>query len=319
MCIISIIPFAIYRTLVNDWAIAIVDWAIVVSQLCCLYVSYRYESYESPAIIIALLFSAGSLASIYTAGLSQIYWLYPAIVAAYFLTGPIKGSLIALATIIMAAYITLIPNLATRAAVTVIFTLFATSSFGYIFAYLTAQRDKALSALARTDDLTGAGNRRALGHTLEKICTSPEESAELNFSLIIFDIDNFKQINDEHGHLIGDQVLIRIKQIINALTSKPNDLYRYGGDEFIYISSNRLSAEERKINFEHLTYELKYHAIELGIDRITVSLGLAYYVALETQSQWLSRADKALLNAKRNGKNQIFIDPLSESLLLDRQ
>lgn len=305
LCIIAITPFAIYRTYVQSWPIAFIDWSIVLSQAVCLYISHQNPSARVPGMIVAMLFAISSLASLYTAGVAQLYWLYPATVSAYFLTDHIRGSVISSATVIVAATISLIPNLETKQTATVLFTLFATNIFGYIFAFISTQRDQELSRVARIDSLTGVLNRRALNETLQRLSANSFHPSTAYY-LAIIDLDNFKAINDKYGHLAGDAVLNQASAALAATVDRPENLYRYGGDEFIYII-NDLNVTTAERLFDELQQNLTAISDDNSEIAFTLSVGIAQQRPNEATSDWLHRADQALLAAKRNGKNQFKI------------
>ena len=303
LCIVAITPFAIYRTIAGDWPIATIDWLIITSQIACFYISYRHQSRHFPGIMVALMFSTGAIASLYTGGVEHLYWLYPATVSSYFLTDYIKGAAIASTTIAIAALTCLIPSLDFKHTVIVLFTLLATNGFGFIFAFMAARRDNELSSLARIDSLTGINNRRALNEALDAITSGRGINNELCF-LGIIDLDNFKQINDQYGHMIGDEILSEAsKTLVNAV-DHPENLYRYGGDEFVYITAHK-DVETVKYFFESFKKNLAVGPNSSIMKQVTLSVGLAEYHPNEDATQWLQRADTALLEAKRNGKNRL--------------
>lgn len=161
-----------------------------------------------------------------------------------------------------------------------------------------------LAEISKTDQLTSIKNRRYLEEILEKeLNRSQRENKTL--TLIIIDLDHFKEINDSHGHLAGDQVLKHVAWFLQSLTRGYDHLVRWGGDEFIILCSN-LSLEhvfnysERiRKSFEHLSFPNK--------DNMTLSIGVAStnndYPMSTTEL--INAADKALYDAKESGRNRI--------------
>ncbi len=163
-----------------------------------------------------------------------------------------------------------------------------------------------LNMLAYTDKLTQLYNRHYFDEEAEKWL---QEAIDHNSSLCcaLFDIDNFKEINDQYGHIIGDQILRQIGEVLKKFDCE-NELFtsRYGGDEFIIFSKN---VELFKQTIEHLVHTLQ--AVEIPYQdtyvTITVSLGAAVIEDLSdyTISMIIQKADEQLYEVKRSGKNNV--------------
>ncbi len=161
-----------------------------------------------------------------------------------------------------------------------------------------------LDRLARTDKLTGAWNRRRL----EEVVVN--EMARLKrydqpLSLLILDIDLFKQINDAYGHAAGDQVLAELAVVILATIRSTDSLTRWGGEEFIVLCPNTTYATVAVLA-ERLRERIA-RATFTTARTVTVSIGAAECLPEETWAQWFERADAALYRAKTHGRNQVQI------------
>jgi diguanylate cyclase len=164
-----------------------------------------------------------------------------------------------------------------------------------------------VSAKVREDQLTGALNRRGLEEEFERSCAASNRRNE-PMSLALLDIDNFKSLNDTHGHQAGDNALIHLARVIKA-TIRPTDVVcRYGGEEFVILLPgtglqdsvtviSRLQRELTKRFFLHDNQRLL----------ITFSAGVAERRPGETRDETIGRADAAMYNAKRSGKNRVMI------------
>jgi diguanylate cyclase (GGDEF)-like protein len=160
---------------------------------------------------------------------------------------------------------------------------------------------------ALNDPLTGTGNRLALENTLEReVNLSLRHKTPL--SLVVVDIDNFKSVNDNHGHAIGDEVLKRVAKQINHCyrdTDAAYRAYRYGGEEFVIIL-NKTDNEGAVLVGERIRESVE--ALEIAIEnlqiKITVSIGAASLLTDDTMSRLFQRADKALYKAKHQGRNR---------------
>lgn len=164
------------------------------------------------------------------------------------------------------------------------------------------QMQEELQRLATTDALTGLRNRRAFDAFAAHEIKRAERNGEA-LSLILFDIDHFKQINDNFGHHIGDDVLVRIAQLINGRIRASEILARWGGEEFII-----LLPQTDIENAVHLAGELRRlmetHSFpELGT--VTASFGVTQLARGDTLDRLLRRADSALYRAKAHGRNRV--------------
>jgi diguanylate cyclase len=151
----------------------------------------------------------------------------------------------------------------------------------------------------RTDPLTGVKNRRGLDDAFSAQFALMSRY-ETPFAVAMFDIDNFKRINDEHGHLHGDQVLQEIAALMNSSVRETDLLARYGGEEFVILMPETDLAGAITI------CERLRARIEREIN-LTVSGGLTASTPDDNQDMLLARADAALYQAKAAGRNRIYV------------
>lgn len=149
----------------------------------------------------------------------------------------------------------------------------------------------------RTDALTGVSNRRAMDDTLQSL-VAMKNRYQVDFSLVIIDIDHFKSINDERGHVAGDQVLQSVARMIDETARETDIVTRYGGEEFVVLmpqtdltGAGVFSDRVRQLVEDKLA--------------ITVSAGIAAARDGETCEDILQRADTALYHAKSGGRNRV--------------
>ena len=165
-----------------------------------------------------------------------------------------------------------------------------------------------LNRLAITDSLTGLWNRRHFFTRAEtEFMQASGGSGPL--SLLMLDVDHFKQVNDTHGHVAGDQILTELAQICLHSLRKSDLLARYGGEEFVFLLPNT-SLEEALIVADRLrgTIALNQFATNAGPIHLTASIGMAcYQEPHERLEQLLDQADQALYLAKQAGRNQIQV------------
>ncbi|MCG9730607.1 GGDEF domain-containing protein [Shewanella sp. Isolate13] len=174
-----------------------------------------------------------------------------------------------------------------------------------IFAYKQIQKNRLLSALALTDDLTQLPNRR---YIYAKAQSRFEEAQRTQqpLSVILFDADYFKLINDKHGHEVGDQALVLLAQTCRNLLSHKHQAARVGGEEFLILLADTDMAQAYKIAqaLVQKVSESNFSAFPQGFT-MTISAGVASLRAEDSKlSQLLKRADDALYQAKSQGRNQ---------------
>ncbi len=160
-----------------------------------------------------------------------------------------------------------------------------------------------------TDELTQLFNRRAFASNSvveREFCMSSNS----DLSVLILDIDDFKLINDQYGHAVGDEVLQQLSQIIKAYVRKSDSVYRWGGEEFVALLpvTGLFEANQVANKLVKRISEMTFNISDMLNLKLTVSIGVAQWVAGESISkETLPRADKALYKAKSNGKNAVVV------------
>ncbi|MFO7887795.1 MAG: cache domain-containing protein [Eubacteriales bacterium] len=165
----------------------------------------------------------------------------------------------------------------------------------------TKNIENKLKKISVTDSLTKLYNRK---YIYEVLRSSTEEYIE-NLSIIMFDIDDFKNINDTYGHNKGDEVLVKISEISKDNVRSTDTISRYGGEEFLIVLPNTSLDTAYDIS-ERIRKSISKISID-EIENITVSLGLTKYKSFEPISDFINRADKAMYKAKELGKNRTEI------------
>ena len=162
-----------------------------------------------------------------------------------------------------------------------------------------------LEEVALTDRLTGAWNRRKFEETAEQEMLRSQRYREA-VSILLIDIDFFKQINDEHGHLLGDQVLVEVVERIQQNLRVVDSIYRWGGEEFAVLLPCSTS-EAALAAAEKLRREMANKPMSSLQLILTVSIGVAEFMSEDTLESWLKRADDALYQAKKSGRNKVVL------------
>ena len=175
-------------------------------------------------------------------------------------------------------------------------------------AYAINLYQKRLEDMAVTDKLTGIGNRQRLDIALDQ-SLKLRRRITLPFSVILIDIDRFKSVNDTRGHLKGDEAIRSVAQIVKARVREADLLCRWGGEEFILLAHNcNLSqakelAEELRVSIE----ESPILSTDDGL-RVTVSCGVAEARDDDDAESLVGRADRALYQAKDEGRNRVVAE-----------
>jgi len=165
-----------------------------------------------------------------------------------------------------------------------------------------------LQKLATTDGLTKLYNSRSFYSQLE-LEVDRYNRYKHPLSLLLLDIDNFKEFNDNFGHLEGDKVLVRFSQIIKSCLRTNDSAYRYGGEEFTVILPET-NGDEAKTVAQRIRSSLETEKFKPIPDRnakITISIGVTQYFPKEELSAFIRRADKAMYLSKKNGRNRVSV------------
>lgn len=162
-----------------------------------------------------------------------------------------------------------------------------------------------LEHLVVTDRLTGAWNRAYLDRMIE-LEFSRSTRNQQPLSLVMLDIDHFKNINDRHGHQIGDIVLQELVRVVQAQIRKGDLLFRWGGEEFVVMAPST-DYRAAAVVAEKIRAAVANHDFP-GVARVNVSLGVAERLPDETAADCFKRVDMALYAAKDGGRNRVVVD-----------
>lgn len=166
---------------------------------------------------------------------------------------------------------------------------------------------KELESRSNLDALTKIFNRRALDTYLKNVCDKKELKHELH--VLLFDIDDFKRINDKYGHVAGDKILIFVANILRKALRDGDKVFRYGGEEFLIVL-NRIDVTTCQKIAERIlklvsSNQLFYQGQSINV---TMSIGATLFYPKDTPEMLINRADKALYKSKNNGKNQMNME-----------
>lgn len=187
----------------------------------------------------------------------------------------------------------------------VLLNITAVAHSAYYYENIAKRNREKLEDIARQDHLTGLPNRLSLNQYLTKSIDKDYKG----LGVMMIDIDHFKQINDTHGHLVGDEVLIKIAELLKKSIRGEDLVVRYGGEEFLVIMEMERARffREKSQKVLELIQSTPIHAGNLNLN-VTVSIGAFYNCCSEVLSleDCIRNADNLLYDAKQAGRNQVI-------------
>ncbi|BBD07699.1 sensor domain-containing diguanylate cyclase [Desulfovibrio ferrophilus] len=170
------------------------------------------------------------------------------------------------------------------------------------------RKKQATSQRAMTDSLTGLPNARLFQRDLVQFTRRTDQQGE-SLSLAIFDVDDFKQLNHEHGPMVGDEVLKAMGRIIRVAIRDSDKAYRYGGEEFCLLLPGSTVHEGAAIceRIRESLQNLKFASDSERLAKVTISTGIAEYSTAEGPDSLLFRASRAMYRAKADGKDTVVV------------
>ena len=178
----------------------------------------------------------------------------------------------------------------------------------FLFEILLSQwriREATIATLSRIDPLTNVMNRRSIANQLEQL----HQQRKALYSVVLLDLDHFKNINDQFGHSMGDQVLVNVAKCLANNLRDRDMIGRFGGEEFILLLPNTTTAraqsvaERCRLAISHLNFITEYQQ-EFSV---SASFGISSSVSADEPHLIISQADQALYAVKADGRNQVKI------------
>jgi diguanylate cyclase (GGDEF)-like protein len=303
LIVIGVSPIALFRFLRGEYLRAVIDAVVVLMAISCISYAYIRNETKITTLAAATFFTAAAVAVAHVYSAIFVFWLFPAMFANFFLVRASHAVMLGLLAILAIMPVALsleefIDSISMLASL-----LFA-GGIAYTCAYLTEQQHKLLQEAAVQDSLTKLGNRRAMD---EELVSCVEDFARIHTpaTLIEFDLDYFKKVNDEFGHDVGDKVLIDVANVIQKGVRRTDRVFRFGGEEFVVLARNTTLEEAATIT-EKLRQQVEKE-VKAGNKAVTASFGCAQLREGETKNDWFIRADKAVYQAKQQGRNCVVL------------
>ena len=174
---------------------------------------------------------------------------------------------------------------------------------GALMAVALHDRERRLVEQAITDPLTGAFNRRHMDFCLDSAVARRVRTGEAA-SVLLFDVDHFKRINDEFGHSTGDVALKRLVTLVSTRGRRLDLLFRMGGEEFVLLLPATPYAGALAVA-ESLREAIVAADLLQGRARLSISIGVSELAAGQSAASWIDDADAALYRAKQGGRNRV--------------
>jgi diguanylate cyclase (GGDEF)-like protein len=254
-----------------------------------------------PFWVMTLGFMVAVCESIHRLGLGGTYWAFPAALVGYFMLSRRLALLLSVAMLVASSALVaqgLGLSVALRFGTTLALTLVLIN----VVLNVLGDLQRALVQQTLTDPLTGAYNRRHLADQIGQMVRPGAAVHGMN-ALLAIDVDHFKAINDQHGHAAGDAVLVALVAALSARKRQSDMLFRTGGEEFVLLLP-RTSALDAQQVAQSLRARIADTPLLPG-HPITVSIGVGVQQPHHGADAWLGAADRALYQAKHNGRNRV--------------
>lgn len=163
-----------------------------------------------------------------------------------------------------------------------------------------------LKTLVFIDDLTKLNNRKSYNENIKRLL-SEYQRYKTPFSMVIYDIDNFKQINDSYGHAVGDKVLVEMSALIKSYIRETDYIFRIGGEEFAILFTQTKIAKAKSVS-EKIRASVENNLNVIKDKKITISLGVSEIKPEDKENTIFKRVDELLYKSKASGKNKISSD-----------
>ena len=297
---VALLPFFFYRLANGEMAAAFGNGAVVLFLIGAFAYAWIRGETLGARRAIAVFMALGCVYMIAYVG-NPPYWVFPILVANFLIVGwrlalTVNVSMVLVTVLTAPVFERTVEIMSFLTSITLV-ALFAMS----FVLYTNFHRDR-LSAMVERDPLTGALNRRALSGHLEEALASAGKIG-YDHALAVMDLDDFKQINDLYGHHAGDRVLVDFSKRVMQVIRRGDMFYRLGGEEFVLLLGNT-DREGAEVALNKLHSEIR-EALTMDDGPVTVSIGVALGRARENWSEWLARADHAMYQAKRDGKDRV--------------
>ena len=309
LAVLGVTPYAVYRLGQRNWLVGFTDSFLVVGTVLAVSYAWRTGNTVRPGQFLAAIYSIGAFLVSIKLGTNGLFWMYVLILFNFFVVPPRQSVMVTQVTLLEVCLYGWLNPQEVFASHYQMGSFIVTYELSSIFAFVFASRGRAqrreLSQLATEDPLTGIGNRRTMNKELD-IAVADSRRYDIRFGLLVLDLDHFKQINDQFGHAVGDDVLVRFVQLVDAACRPSDRLFRLGGEEFVLLVPN---VTREGLNGVATKIQQCVREVLRRPDgqAVTVSIGGCMLNGHPERESWLHEADACLYAAKDAGRDQIVI------------
>lgn len=303
--ILGITPFAVWRFVQGEILIGTIDTIILLGIIGAVVYAWRTGKKDLAGLFLATVpCTMGGITIATLVGEAGLFWLYPALICSFFMTRPWIATALALAALLFLVFEGSAFTSATQQW-SFVTTVAVVSICAYVFARRNEDQRVTLQQLALIDPLTGTRNRRAMDAALEQALGDRDRQTG-SYALTLVDLDHFKAVNDQHGHHVGDRILVEFSSILNTNTRRSDQVFRFGGEEFVLLLSG-VTGQTLTAAIEHLQQTVR-RSLKSPSGTVTASFGVTLLHPSDSPQSVLERADRALYQAKAQGRDRIVIE-----------
>jgi len=299
--VVSLTPFIIYAFVQGRMLMGFTALGIVLVFAIDAAFMHRGRVPPIPPVLVFIPVIATLTVAVVQSGVIGVLWTYPALLLFQFVLGRFRANVLSvtmIGVVSVLAFEHLGPEIGTRTIVTLLLTLV----FANVFLGIVLDLQKRLQDHAILDSLTGIFNRRHFESCLDtELARRVRQGTPC--SMLLLDIDLFKPINDDLGHVAGDRVLVRVVELLRLTTRPTDQLFRIGGEEFVALLPDTTRDVAGTVA-ERIRAEVADTAILPGRP-VTLSIGLDELYPGDDRSAILRRCDVALYRAKDRGRNRV--------------
>ncbi len=284
------------------WTLVLLNFAVAALLLSNVWTTQRGRRELLPFGVLAPLLIAAIVTSTLLQGFNGVLWAYPMLFICFFALPrrlAIVLSVILITSVCAASLQVLGGGVSARIFISLSFVLLMIN----VVLGVLGDLQRALVTQAITDPLTGCYNRRHLQAHLDRMAPAVD-GVIAGPRLLAIDIDHFKSINDRHGHDVGDDVLVRLVQLLTTRQRLGDLLFRTGGEEFVLLLPRTTDAAA--MSLAETLREFVASSELLAGETVTISVGVSTGSGRDVKS-WLKSADRALYQAKHAGRNRVVL------------
>ncbi len=310
ICSLVLLPLMVMKVLEGSLLIATLELGLFILLAITAFQLYRYKSLWFNDLLVMICVTAVFGVTLHSHAPGVYFFSYPIIIAYYFILN-YRHALFLNVLLLFILFPYGISEFEAFTLARFFITLSVTSMFAYTFASLLTKKNMDLDKLASTDTLTGLPNRRAMEIALEKEQQRLKRN-KAHCTLLVIDIDHFKQINDEFGHDSGDIALQKVSELLQQRLRQSDEIFRYGGEEFVVMLP--YTEEFHGLLLAEFFRELVANTRIIAQRKVTISIGVTEMQPDEDWHRSISRADQHLYLAKQNGRNQCMSDDRASAI-----